>query len=496
MDAAWLTVEYAVESGTLTAGDIVWVRRNVNELPITDIAPAYNGTATAWIEIIGCPRGTFAIASSDWTNGSTSVNVDDGGMTREAHQGRYITAPDGRIYLITRVSGVNTIIIDREYAGATVTNQAATISADEDYATFQAIDDSAWTIKKANWNADAHTLPRIDFNDAAYQISNARNYTAWKNLDLIDSNDADGIMWNYNSNVIIIGCLLKQYTLTRAVYRHDYVSAYIQRTIFEGCGGSGTAQYLFIHTYSTSLWMKDCALYGSQYRGFYNNNSSGFLMENVNIGVEIANAGHDIIMSRADKGWGRDLKLGGTNGYVVAIYYYSHLLIENYQKILGAHRTWYPFGYVDKVAISSPPNKKVSDYIMKISPVTSALLAANSPLALPILEYDIEALAGIAKTYRFWIYNDLGSTLNDTTAKDNIWLKASYVSGYNDTSEYQTSEVFSAQIDILDAADADDWDYLEVTVNPAVTSKVRLSIYFNFYDATDVMYIDPALSIS
>ena len=45
MDLAWATLKYAKESGGLSAGDFVWLRPNHSEIPTSDNAPAYNGSA-------------------------------------------------------------------------------------------------------------------------------------------------------------------------------------------------------------------------------------------------------------------------------------------------------------------------------------------------------------------------------------------------------------------------------------------------------------------
>jgi hypothetical protein len=104
-----------------------------------------------------------------------------------------------------------------------------------------------------------------------------------------------------------------------------------------------------------------------------------------------------------------------------------------------------------------------------------------------------------AKTYKYWIYNDTGETLNDTTAKDDIWLKVEYVKAYDDTSEYVIAEEYSTEIDIADAADADDWDYLSVaSVTPAVASKVRVTCCVSYYNAlaTKNIFVDPAVVVT
>lgn len=224
-------------------------------------------------------------------------------------------------------------------------------------------------------------------------------------------------------------------------------------------------------------------------------------IENSNIGVEIANGDADISIDGTGgingNISGRDVKLGGTNGYVSMLKakISDRVSFENYQKILGDHKVFFQGGEFERVAVSGEtPNKKVSDYVVKISPNLN-----NPPSeefhSYKIIEHELEMTAD-THTFRYWIYNDTGATLNDTAAKDDIWLQAEYIKEYDDTSEYVIKKAFSTQIDILDAADADDWDYLEVTVTTAIVGKVRLTLYLNYYNATTNIFIDPAVVIT
>lgn len=502
LDLAWATLEYALESGGLSAGDTVMIRRTHSEIPTSNIAPNYNGTPASPIIIAGCPRDAHAISSSDWTNGSVSVNVDDNDMDREQHQGRYITAPDGETYLITRVTDSATIVLDREYAGSTSSNDAtASIQADDIVADWESYDDSGDTIKKSNWEADADDLPVIDFNDGDYQlILNANDDNLeFHNMEVKDSTDSSGIINIYNgpSNFLLKGCLLKQSTQNDLLLGLQYgASVNVERCIFEG-SGSGGDQRGIRGQYGAMISLKDCAIYNCGGNGIYLHGSVLFL-ENVNIGTEIANANDDIYCLYS-KIYGRDVRLGGSNGYVDFDstgngYHLMRCSFENFQKVLGNHRTYYPGGYFERSAVSGEtPNKKVSDYVMKIVPNVNC--TPNEEGAFIMLRHEIELTAD-THTLRYWIYNDTGDTLNDTTAKDDIWLKAEYIKEYDDTSEYVIAEEFSDEIDIADAADADDYDYLEVTITTATAGKVRLTIYLSYYSAAGNIFIDPAVQIS
>jgi hypothetical protein len=158
-------------------------------------------------------------------------------------------------------------------------------------------------------------------------------------------------------------------------------------------------------------------------------------------------------------------------------------------------------GYITNTTLTgaTTPNKKVSDVALKyVMDHTNKRVDADYLLPMnrtPALVHEIYTTAA-ETTFKYWIYNDTGETLNDTNAVEDIFLVAEYVSAYDDTSEYVIDRVYSTQIDILNAADATDWDYLEVTLTPAVASTVRLYIMVNKYDPSLYVYIDPAVVIS
>ena len=196
LDLAWATSQFAWQSGGLSAGDSVVIRRTHSETPTSDIVPNYSGAIGNPIKFFGSPRSAHAISSSDWTNGSTSVIIDDADMVREEHQARYIDAPDGLKYFITRVVDASTIIIEKEYVGSTSLNDAtASIQADTVQQDWDDYDDSLDTIKKADWDADADAVPSIGFNNQAFQFSFSTDFFYYLYcLELKDSTDFNGVM--------------------------------------------------------------------------------------------------------------------------------------------------------------------------------------------------------------------------------------------------------------------------------------------------------------
>ena len=496
LDLAWATIEYALESGGLSAGDTVVIRRGHSEIPVSDISPAYDGEVDNPIIIAGCPRSAHAISSSDWTNGSTGVVVDDADMARAEHQARYITAPDGNRYFITRVTDASNIVIDREYAGSTSSNDAtASIDADTPIAGWTAYSDPGGeTIAKADWDADADTLPLIDFNDGDIQFYfSSANFIWLYCVEVKDSADSNGIIRINNSGKLYFeGLLIKQSAENKRLLYIGVTDVYIKRCVIEASGSGNYQQGVTSNSLCGSIIIEDCAIYNMGDCCIYAQWMAK--LKNVNLGVEIASQDADIVMPNSPDIQGSDVRFGGTNGIVrfEAPTRSSGLLsIENFQKTLGEHRTYYHAGYYEKVAVSGEtPNKKVSDNVIKIIPNVNWITTYE--FAPVMLTHEIDGVTTGSKTFKYWIYNDTGATLNDTTALDNIWLKAEYVDSYDDTTEYTQLEGFSTEIDILDAADADDWDYLQVTLTPATTSKVRLTIYFNYYNATTNLIIDPS----
>jgi hypothetical protein len=135
MDDAVDSLEDILDVIVPVGGSWIWVRRATTDNTTSGITFAGRRSPELPLIVSGWPRAAVAIASSDWTNGSTTVTIDDGGMVARAHELRYITAPDGERYLIEKVTGASTIIISVPYLGTTVTNQAASIHKDELYDT-------------------------------------------------------------------------------------------------------------------------------------------------------------------------------------------------------------------------------------------------------------------------------------------------------------------------------------------------------------------------
>ena len=574
-DLAWATVEYALETADLSAGDIVHVRPVHSEIPTSDIALIDRGTADNPIQIIGWSRAALpdtTITAADFTKGSKIIdNVTGITPARVAHINRYITAPDGKQYHITAViweagldgigagdgfavgeiltnttqtkkgkvwaaaetestdtiqyvrdsatawvdndnlissgggdgeidaSGETAVgfILSQEYAGSTVTGTDGKfqIDADPDYSTDQAIDDSTWTIKKADW--DAQDLPTIDFNDGNYQIKFFTDYYfSFKNIEFKDSADSSGILYGDVVKAIKLeGCLFKQ-TAANCIILNIGSSTYgfLKRVICEG-SGSGTSQVgLYIRLGKlVDVVVNNAGDFGLQVSGVLK-------IQRVNVGIEMANSDDDICTDRSSQLTGADLAIGGTNGTYsvsnsayICPFYKVH--IENYQKVFDDHFIDFRGGTSKNVDVgdsnapsAASPAGSITDLIA-VYPNSSGYEYIEEWL-MPLATWKIWAAAA-AETYTVYIQNNMGVTLNDTAAKDDIWLKLTYIDFYDDTTKYRKKELFSTEIDILDRADATDWDSLTIANHtPAKAGWAVLELFVSKYVASGQIYID------
>lgn len=505
---AWNDLKTVFESVAYVAGDCIWIRRTSSydegvENNNADIAYTENsGTEALPIAFIGWPRASVSI-NCDWVNGSTTVdNVDSNDMDREKHSVRFVTGPDGFDYLITKIVDTNTFLIEREYAGTTLANQNVTIKADDDYAGRPAA-------PKATWDSDPHDLVRIDFNDESYQfkMTGSGATTVLKFLEFRESDDSSGVISEnaYPANYFE-GCIFYNDN-NRKIVDLYYGDDYLEQCLIEGNGVGTSQKGIWARVYGdvgTTISIKDSVIRNCGDYGIAAN-AGLFELENVNIGVEDNNGDDSVAIFYA--GFNpiifRDCKIDGTNG---AIYITSNnnanavrVQEQNRNHTLGEHRTTWTSGYAELEAITDIiPNKKISDNVIEwVGTTVNANRHGAARSKISLYKYQVTQSTG-SQNYKIWIYNDTGNALNDTAPKatEDICMVCRYVAGYDDTSEYVWKEVWSDEIDIADAATADDWDYLQCdNINPAVSSPVICEVFVSRYNAGDTgnIYVDPSM---
>ena len=472
--------------GWFTGGNL-WVRRITDQIPAADINALSFIFDSSTARIIGWPRNSHTINSSDWTQGSPNVTVDDNNMIYSRHEARYITAPDGEVYMITRVAGTSSIVIDRNYVGDTVTNAEAVIHADDEYDEAQALGDPDID----DWNSDPDDMARVNFNNLnRYIIFTSAPFYDINNVRFENNNKSPAIInLNYCDMFQMKGCIMSQPTSIFACVYMTGSLLTLDRCVYRG-RAFGSSNVGIRGNTNALVDIKNSAIYNM---GGYGIQSVSGWLSNTNIGVEQENKAADIFLSYASSIIGKDVKLGGTNGYIARGTSYNNtksiVAIENYQKVLGQNKYWPRDGEHEKVDVSEEtPNKKLSDYIIKVSPNISGY-DYKQIWQEPLFEHEFMASTN-TKAYKYWFYNNTGSTLN-SYAKEHIWMEVEYVSAHND-GDYVKTIAYSTQTNIAQAADADDWDYLEVTgITPAIRSIVRVRLYVSAYFAATFIYIDP-----
>ncbi len=397
-------------------------------------------------------------------------------------------------------------LIDREYAGSTVTgvNGKFQIEADEDYTEAQAIDDSGFTIKLSTWDDDAHDLPVLDFGNHASQLFfNIDHYYYYKNLELRDSTDANGIVYNSRSRTTqFFGCLFHQDQNAPIVRSGGASLLQLDRCVLEGnlIGVSqvGYLQYDQILVSNTAIYgMGDYGIYFAEHRG-------GFCLGNVNIGVEMDNGDTDLYIAETGSVIANEVCFGGgINEVVFSVADSSSstrerkLIIENYNKILGVHKAFNNYGTISKLDVvpgSGDPYKRSggADSVLNLeyNISNSVLLNSIPEWTVPVFTHEFEATID-SKSYRYYVQCE------GIVTADQLYIIAEYVDSYDDATEYtmttqQSDEAFTAR------ADAEDWaEYMEVTgIQPAIGSKVRIKCFCSYYHASNNIYIDPLCVIS
>jgi hypothetical protein len=423
-------------------------------------------------------------------------------MDAEQHLGRFITAPDGETYMITLITDANTITIDTEYAGPTVTTTdgACTIQEDEDYDTAQAIN-VAYATEKVAWTADADDMTVVTFLGTAFypQISSDQ---CWRfaNLWWIGGSSYCFYM-STNWLTIFEGCILQANGNQKATYSYRATSFWL-RTILIGSGAGSSSNQSNAFQEGAMGIFRDVAIYGMGDNGINLTLGGKAILDNVNIGVEALNGDAAIAMNYGQGGVkGINVKIGDTDDVDWAYHPVidSAIEIENYGKVLGAHKVWNNHGSitrVDVVAGSGDPYKRsagadsVVELLYDFNQAGTTMKNALPDLLEPVFIHEFEATTD-SRRYRYYVQSEKGVLASE------LWIEVEYVSAYDDATEYVIRKVTSDE-GIAIRGGVTDWSqYIEVEdIEPAVGSTVRIKCYCSFYDATDKIYIDPLCEVT
>lgn len=498
-DNVWQELDVGVEYVNFTPTDIIWTRRRSSFSGATsNIQPNADsdGSLKNWIQVVAWPRAELS-GTATFAHGSTVISSPSFTAVRERHVGRKLkNNADGRWYIITHVFG-GSFIIDRKYVGSSAVGSSFTIEKDEHYDQAQAIDDSAWTIKKTDWNADPDDLPVIDFESTAYYLYFNGAYM-WRLVGLnIKGGSSRTIYARTMSNLALKYCLLEQSNSAMVIsLGAASTSVFLDQCIFRG-SGSGASQSSF-YGYTGNVIFRNGAI--NNMGGYGLGDVEGnFELNNVNIGVEEANAYADV-NTKADHWHWKNVKLGGTNGEVAdGIYYRGSLNIENFGKELSVHKSYNNNGtytYIDVDTTTTDPRKRTggADTVIRIiqnqSDNSRSFLFKDSMLQVFEHRFKVDTTS---RNYRYYVQADALAI----TDADEFFIEAEYVDQYDASDEYHMTTVRSDET-ITARSGVTDWtQYIEVTgIQSAVAGWVTIRLYCGIYDADGSIYVDPKAALS
>jgi len=382
-------------------------------------------------------------------------------------------------------------LILEPYVGATVTGVDGKFQINEDDH-YSARPDVGGL--RAAWDADAITLPQLDFNSGDFNVLFNQDRVHFLDcFDFRNSSDPSGIISNASSTTKIRGFLLSNN------YNEPIISVggdfNLVRCVAEGRNkGTGDEGIRF----SGIGEIKDSAIFGSN-QGL-SSAAPGVKLDNVNIGVEIPCNGYsDVRVSYYSELIGKNVSCGGhikAYGYSIINSPRVRFRVENFNHVLGDHREYNGLGVIrshDVVLGSGDPYKRTdgADKIIRIIyDINNALQKQPiSELTPLVFEHEFEVNTD-SKSYRYYVQCE-----GIVTASE-LWIECEYInSSSNELQTFTTQlsdEAFTAR------ADENDWaEYMEVTgIAPAVASKVRIRCYCSYYDASNEIYIDPLVVIS
>jgi hypothetical protein len=433
-------------------------------------------------------------------------------MGKYQHTIRFLTAPDGQDYLIAVVNNSSTITLDREYAGADATSTAGacTVKADElwadDMGDEYGFDDSGWIIKETDWDADADNLPTFGYNDGQYTtVFTDTVGISWENMSLIDSKDADGLIYaSTNCKLRLRGLMIENTQLNRCCLFVIYASVFMDRCYLDTASTNIVIPAIFNHG---QLFLNDVVFNSSDgYHIDCETQSTCLYMNNVHFGP----AANDDLIVRT----GLDIRckdvfftasVSIAERDVLAMNFI--LRSENHNKVLGAHKVWNALGEITKVDVvagSGDPHKRSggADSVLEILydvPMGVDNLAEGVDWLIreqTVFEHEFEATTD-SRRYRYYVQSEKGE---EPLLPSKLWIEVEYVSAYGEPGgsfPYVTKKVTSDE-SIAERGDASDWSqYMEVEgIEPAVGSKVRIKCYCSFYDGEAKLYIDPLVEIT
>lgn len=501
--------------GLLQPGDRVWVRRTLNENQTTNGTIVQGqGRLNAPIQIIGWPRASRS-GTANFANGSTTVDNLSFTVTRGTTLARWLTCPEGNRYMIAHIAGSTSITLDRPYAGASATGASFVIASDDEYSDRPSIGEV--------WDADTLEMPQIRGGGIGYPsiiVGSERGFWWFKNLNYYK--DTNGGMVTHecsqeipnNGTISYRGCIFTWPSSFSGSGAALYVNGAVDMIHLERCaigGIAGTANTCVgINSQKPKqrFSLRDVVI-NSTNIGFYAVEQVPLSLENVNIGVEVANnyanirlngygsliVGKNVWLGQSTEAY-KFRQESGVNPQLVAFTPFVNINIEGWEKKLDQiyRNTGQLITSKTVAAESTDPLKRSggNDIVLIADLGTGGQYWGPHPEQLPVSVFDQRIWAGAltAKTYRVYLQS------TTAIASGKVWLEAEYIEKKSSNAAWAERRKLATAA-VAQRSGSNDWSqYVEVTgVTPHVDSPVRLRLFVSYYASGQSLYIDPKVVI-
>lgn len=523
MSTAWKTYEYAIDQAGDGYGTWLIHRRGDTVSPTAAATPAVNGNrrdprvSTIW------ERPAITGLTGDFTNGSRLVsNVSGITVANLKHATRYLTAPDGRKYLLKYRASDSSFYMNRAYVGTTAIGGSFQINADDNYSWMSLLGSLDGADQKANWDSDTLDLP-------TWQAS------ASGNIQPLTSTSA-GVCWIFRHIYLLFPSSVTNTAMQNLTagngnrYEHCIIeqqqnkpnaiistSCVIRACVFIGSNNiAHTGQWNIVPS-DDVLLIDICSLYASKADIGYNVSTGIYphraVFVDPDFGTDHATAlsliylqtagttgNHKVLLIRPRIGAGYALYVA-LSAFTTAVFVIKSCLLEIYDlnNISGACvKEWFASSKLSQVTTgASLRSSRLSWYLeygpgsitQPAMPVSTGYLQQianieNSEFdSMVLLDYAFDAISANSIEYRVYI-----QALKFLGGERMIVLEAVYIG-----SDGEKKVIRSTQ-DIEPRADVNDWtQYLSVTITPVVGGRVTLRIYCAYWapDSTYNFFIDP-----
>jgi hypothetical protein len=413
------------------------------------------------------------------------------------------------------IHGGTTMFIDRPWSGTSnYMNSGCTLVKDDLY------DIRPQAGIDAGWDADGVGMPVFNYNSNPFGLlaGNGDRYWQFYGLAFKNSTDALGCIGISNANVvghIYSGCSILQASNAPGISLTGDGNV-ITKTVIQGNAANNSSMH-GISIAGVNHTIRQVSIQG-MYSGIYGNNGS-VSVAGLNVGVErpmSSASGADIRPYLPFSVSGSNVWCTGSGGGGYVTYNSAgrgtRISIENWYKVIGRHRIFTPQGVLERTEVSADlqvPAQRTHGNTGAGYLIEGTYNLGTTTAHLPKALYDYSAVVftheydadTTSKTYRYYIADNYdGSTAGargytHTSGTTKFWLEAEYIKASGSSVTNYAPVTASGATTFSGTTNWQNQpNYVEITIQPAVASKVRITGRVSAYtDRTPArrFWVDP-----